>query len=73
MKNTKLHIVFFALLSFFDTHSHAQTTGGQNITLSPYSNFGIGEWLDYDFVQNGANLHTRTGAYSYSLCNPATL
>ncbi|MSP57738.1 MAG: hypothetical protein CK532_02425 [Flavobacteriales bacterium] len=73
MRNTKLHIVFFALLSFFDTHSHAQTTGGQNITLSPYSNFGIGEWLDYDFVQNGANLHTRTGAYSYSLSNPATL
>lgn len=46
---------------------------GQNYTISPYSAFGPGEPLGQNFVQAGAASQTFTGAYSYSLWNPATL
>ena len=48
-------------------------SSGQNYTISPYSNFGIGELLNQNFIQAGANSQTHSGAYSYSLFNPATL
>jgi hypothetical protein len=48
-------------------------TSGQNYTLSPYSNFGLGELIQPNFVQAGAASQTYNGAYSYSLLNPATL
>ncbi len=51
----------------------AQTTTGQNQTLSPYSNFGIGEWTSTNFLQVAGANQTRSGAYTYSLSNPATL
>lgn len=48
-------------------------SGGQNYTISPYSNFGLGELINQNFIQAGANSQTHNGAYSYSLFNPATL
>lgn len=47
-------------------------TSGQNFTLSPYSNYGIGEWTNTNFIQSGTAAATYSGAYSYSLLNPAT-
>ena len=48
-------------------------TAGQNYTLSPYSNFGLGELIQPNFIQAGAAGQTFSGAYSFSLQNPATL
>lgn len=48
-------------------------TSGQNFTTSPYSNFGLGEILNQNLVQAGSQSQTWSGAYSYSLLNPATL
>lgn len=61
----------FALLNALQTS--AQSTTGQNQTLSPYSNFGIGEWSSSNFLQIAGANQTRSGAYTYSLANPATL
>lgn len=65
----------FALLVFFFPilPSSAQSSSGQNQTLSPYSNFGIGEWSSANFLQVAGANQTRSGAYTYSLANPATL
>lgn len=64
-------VFLIASFSFFAL-THAQSSG-QNFTLSPFSNFGIGEMLNSNTFQAGANSQTFTGAYSYSLKNPATL
>ncbi len=48
-------------------------TAGQNYTLSPYSNYGLGELIQPNFLQAGVAGQTFSGAYSYSLMNPATL
>lgn len=55
------------------SHAFAQGGSGQNFTQSPYSNYGIGEWMGMNFVQAGSNQHTFSGVYSHSLTNPATL
>ena len=64
-------LFLFALLYALQTT--AQSTTGQNQTLSPYSNFGIGEWSSANFLQIAGANQTRSGAYTYSLANPATL
>ncbi len=64
-------LFLFALLNALQTT--AQSTTGQNQTLSPYSNFGIGEWSSANFLQIAGANQTRSGAYTYSLANPATL
>ena len=69
--NKQLFFTVLVLLGF--SHVQGQSAGGQNLTFSPYSNFGIGEWLGTNQVQCGSNLHTRSGAYSYTMHNPATL
>lgn len=73
MKTTKIKFLILAFVAFGWANVRAQTSGGQNLTFSPYSNFGIGEWLGTNQVQCGSNLHTRSGAYSYTMHNPATL
>ncbi len=67
IKKSPLFIALLGPLMLF-----AQTSG-QNYTLSPYSNFGLGELLQQNFLQAGTNSQTYSGAYSYSLLNPATL
>lgn len=59
--------------SFASVLGLSAQTAGQNYTLSPYSNFGLGEVLNQNFVQAGTNSQTHSGPYSYSLLNPATL
>ncbi|MBL7811986.1 MAG: hypothetical protein JNL57_07145 [Bacteroidetes bacterium] len=51
----------------------AMAQSGQNFTASPYSNFGLGEVLNNNFTQAGYSSQSHSGAYSYSLLNPATL
>jgi hypothetical protein len=48
-------------------------SSGQNYTISPYSNFGLGEVLNSNIAEAGNNGQTYSGAYSYSFLNPATL
>lgn len=48
-------------------------SGGQNFTISPYSNFGLGEILNQNIAEAGTSGQTFSGAYSYSFFNPATL
>jgi hypothetical protein len=48
-------------------------SSGQNFTISPYSNFGLGEVLNSNLAQAGFQGQTYSGAYSYSFHNPATL
>jgi hypothetical protein len=64
---------FFYLTALLFSATVRGQTSGQNYTLSPYSNFGLGEILNQNFVQAGTNSQTHSGAYSYSLHNPATL
>ncbi len=45
---------------------------GQNYTISPYSNYGLGELTNNNFMQAGSASQTYSGAYGYSLHNPAT-
>lgn len=45
----------------------------QNLTLSPYSNFGTGEWMGFNQAHANQANQTLSGAYSYSFLNPATL
>ena len=73
MRTNKNRLILFVLALLVVSHGRAQSAGGQNLTFSPYSNFGIGEWLGTNQVQCGSNLHTRSGAYSYTMHNPATL
>jgi len=73
MRNFNIVLLFIVLVISGNSRVLAQTAGGQNLTFSPYSNFGIGEWLGTNQVQCGSNLHTRSGAYSYTMHNPATL
>lgn len=74
MKFSKIvYIALIAALMLQTEKVSAQTSTGQNQTLSPYSNFGIGEWQGAAYLQNGYNLHTRSGSYTYSSVNPATL
>lgn len=47
-------------------------SSGQNFTLSPYSNYGIGEWSNNNLLQAGSAAATHSGTYSYSYLNPAT-
>lgn len=48
-------------------------SSGQNYTISPYSNFGLGEVIGTNLAQAGFQGQTFTGSYSYSFTNPATL
>jgi hypothetical protein len=73
MKTTKIKLILLAIVVGGWVNVQAQSAGGQNLTFSPYSNFGIGEWLGTNQVQCGSNMHTRSGAYSYTMHNPATL
>lgn len=73
MRITKISFGFILLALMWVVRVNGQSAGGQNLTFSPYSNFGIGEWLGTNQVQCGSNLHTRSGAYSYTMHNPATL
>ncbi len=61
------------ILAFVGIAGLNAQTSGQNYTLSPYSNFGLGELIQPNFLQAGAASQTYSGAYSYSLLNPATL
>lgn len=61
------------ILSLWGITALKAQTAGQNYTLSPYSNFGLGELIQPNFLQAGAASQTFNGAYSYSLMNPATL
>jgi hypothetical protein len=61
------------ILSLLGITSLKAQTAGQNYTLSPYSNYGLGELIQPNFIQAGAASQTFSGAYSYSLMNPATL
>ena len=70
---TITNIFAFLVFIFPILHSSAQSSSGQNQTLSPYSNFGIGEWSSANFLQVAGANQTRSGAYTYSLANPATL
>ncbi len=63
-------VVIFGLLSF---QLHAQGSSGQNFIRSPYTNYGLGEWMNTQFYQTGTAGHTYSGHFSYSLSNPATL
>lgn len=45
----------------------------QNYTISPYSNFGLGEMINSNLSQAGFQGQTYSGSYSYSFMNPATL
>lgn len=63
----------FCILSLLGITALKAQTAGQNYTLSPYSNYGLGELIQPNFVQAGAASQTFNGAYSYSLMNPATL
>ena len=74
MKFNKLRYITLAIVTvFLQQQALSQTSTGQNQTLSPYSNFGIGEWEGANYLQNGYNFHSRSGAYTYSSVNPATL
>lgn len=48
-------------------------SSGQNFTISPYSNFGLGEVTNANISEAGYNHHTYSGSYSHSFMNPATL
>jgi hypothetical protein len=61
------------MLAFGGVIGLSAQTSGQNYTLSPYSNFGLGELIQPNFLQAGTASQTYTGAYSYSLLNPASL
>jgi hypothetical protein len=50
-----------------------QGSSGQNLVSSPYSNYGVGEWTQTNFLQAGTAAHTYSGHYSFSSYNPATL
>lgn len=73
VKSNLLYVLFFGFGLAQWSELNGQSAGGQNLTFSPYSNFGIGEWMGVNYPQNGANQHTRSGMYSYTLQNPATL
>ncbi|MCC7299191.1 MAG: hypothetical protein IT244_12720 [Bacteroidia bacterium] len=64
--------LFLAACSTLSYNLLAQSSG-QNYTISPYSNFGLGEVLNTNLAQAGYLSQTYTGAYSYSFLNPATL
>ena len=66
----KKPLIILALWGFYGLKAQ---TAGQNYTLSPYSNFGLGELIQPNFIQAGAAGQTFSGAYSFSLQNPATL
>lgn len=59
-------------LGLFSSFVQAQGSG-QNGTRSPYSNYGMGEWTQGNFLQSNTAMHTQSGYYSYSLYNPATV
>ena len=61
------------ILSLLGITTLKAQTAGQNYTLSPYSNYGLGELIQPNFIQAGAASQTFNGAYNYSLINPATL
>jgi hypothetical protein len=63
---------FLAILGSFST-SWGQGSSGQNLVSSPYSNYGVGEWTQTNFLQAGTAQHTYSGYYSFSSYNPATL
>jgi len=71
--NFKTYILFLAMLPVFAIQAQFSQNKGQNLTKSPYSNFGLGEILNQNLVQAGALSQTYSGAYSYSLLNPATI
>lgn len=48
-------------------------SSGQNYTLSPYSNFGLGEILNMNIAEAGYTGQTYSSNYGYSMSNPATL
>jgi hypothetical protein len=73
MKRTNIRLFIIAMMTLGFSQGFSQSASGQNLTFSPYSNFGLGEWLGTNMVQNGSNLHTRSSAYSYTMANPATL
>ena len=69
----RIKYFIFILGSLFTGSVSWAQSSGQNYTISPYSNFGLGELLNQNFIQAGANSQTHSGAYSFSLFNPATL
>jgi hypothetical protein len=73
-----MHINRFraVLIGIFWVYGHglwAQGSSGQNFLRSPYSNFGLGEWMPVQFYQAGTAGQTYGGQFSHSLSNPATL
>jgi hypothetical protein len=63
-----------ALIAVFTSFLMAFGQGsGQNFTSSPYSNFGLGEKINAQYLQLANGLNTRSGKYAYSPYNPATL
>lgn len=65
-------ILFILVASLPLYHSFGQSSG-QNYTLSPYSNFGLGELLNSNIAEAGYLGQTYSGNYGYSFLNPATL
>lgn len=62
--------IFYFFIGFLASNS---AVFGQNLTLSPYSSFGTGEWMGFNMVHANQASQTFSGAYSYSFINPATL
>ena len=56
-----------ALIAVFTSFLMAFGQGsGQNFTSSPYSNFGLGEKINAQYLQLANGLNTRSGKYAYS-------
>lgn len=66
---------FCAFLLVFSLSSAltAQGGSGQNFIRSPYTNYGLGEWMPTQLYQAGTANHTYGGFFSHSLLNPASL
>lgn len=63
----------FLTVSVLSLNALDAQSSGQNYTISPYSNFGLGEILNLNIAEAGNSTQTYSGAYSYSFFNPATL
>ena len=73
-----MHINRFKSLIFtfclgVSTSLLGQGSSGQNFIRSPYTNYGLGEWMHTNLAQAGTAQHTYGGFFSHSLSNPATL
>ena len=67
-----MHINRFKSLIFtfcvgVSTSLLGQGSSGQNFIRSPYTNYGLGEWMHTNLAQAGTAQHTYGGFFSHSL------